>query len=217
MCGCVFLYVLTVYTWICAAFQTEGKLYLILDFLRGGDLFTRLSKEVRFVCEGVCVCVYVCMVAVAYVCTYTCPCTALLTHLSLLFARWCSQKRTWSSTWRSWPWPWTICMDWASSTETSNPRSMLSCTHSTINIFTLVGKGHVVAEDANIICLFLTQSSELSIPSCPSSTVLGPRELPILRMYPYGYDSTFQEGDECMLHLNSFNEHNRKISNEMCD
>uniref|UniRef100_A0A8D3BQD3 Ribosomal protein S6 kinase n=1 Tax=Scophthalmus maximus TaxID=52904 RepID=A0A8D3BQD3_SCOMX len=28
-------------------FQTEGKLYLILDFLRGGDLFTRLSKEVR--------------------------------------------------------------------------------------------------------------------------------------------------------------------------
>lgn len=35
--------------WICAsvAFQTEGKLYLILDFLRGGDLFTRLSKEVK--------------------------------------------------------------------------------------------------------------------------------------------------------------------------
>uniref|UniRef100_A0A669BIL6 Ribosomal protein S6 kinase n=1 Tax=Oreochromis niloticus TaxID=8128 RepID=A0A669BIL6_ORENI len=30
------------------AFQTEGKLYLILDFLRGGDLFTRLSKEVGF-------------------------------------------------------------------------------------------------------------------------------------------------------------------------
>ena len=28
------------------AFQTEGKLYLILNFLRGGDLFTRLSKEV---------------------------------------------------------------------------------------------------------------------------------------------------------------------------
>uniref|UniRef100_H9GUU8 Protein kinase domain-containing protein n=1 Tax=Anolis carolinensis TaxID=28377 RepID=H9GUU8_ANOCA len=28
------------------AFQTEGKLYLILDFLRGGDLFMRLSKEV---------------------------------------------------------------------------------------------------------------------------------------------------------------------------
>lgn len=28
------------------AFQTPGKLYLILDFLRGGDLFTRLSKEV---------------------------------------------------------------------------------------------------------------------------------------------------------------------------
>lgn len=31
---------------MCLAFQTEGKLYLILDFLRGGDLFTRLSKEV---------------------------------------------------------------------------------------------------------------------------------------------------------------------------
>uniref|UniRef100_A0A673JQ98 Protein kinase domain-containing protein n=1 Tax=Sinocyclocheilus rhinocerous TaxID=307959 RepID=A0A673JQ98_9TELE len=30
------------------AFQTEGKLYLILDFLRGGDLFTRLSKEVNY-------------------------------------------------------------------------------------------------------------------------------------------------------------------------
>lgn len=30
------------------AFQTEGKLYLILDFLRGGDLFTRLSKEVVY-------------------------------------------------------------------------------------------------------------------------------------------------------------------------
>uniref|UniRef100_A0A8U7NWR2 non-specific serine/threonine protein kinase n=1 Tax=Corvus moneduloides TaxID=1196302 RepID=A0A8U7NWR2_CORMO len=30
------------------SFQTEGKLYLILDFLRGGDLFTRLSKEVMF-------------------------------------------------------------------------------------------------------------------------------------------------------------------------
>ena len=31
---------------IFSAFQTEGKLYLILEFLRGGDLFTRLSKEV---------------------------------------------------------------------------------------------------------------------------------------------------------------------------
>ncbi|XP_020293158.1 ribosomal protein S6 kinase 2 beta [Pseudomyrmex gracilis] len=30
------------------AFQTEGKLYLILDFLRGGDLFSRLNKEVMF-------------------------------------------------------------------------------------------------------------------------------------------------------------------------
>ncbi|GIY83752.1 ribosomal protein S6 kinase 2 alpha [Caerostris extrusa] len=30
------------------AFQTEGKLYLILDFLKCGDLFTRLSKEVMF-------------------------------------------------------------------------------------------------------------------------------------------------------------------------
>lgn len=27
------------------AFQTEGKLYLVLDYLRGGDLFTRLNKE----------------------------------------------------------------------------------------------------------------------------------------------------------------------------
>ncbi|PAA47086.1 hypothetical protein BOX15_Mlig007654g1 [Macrostomum lignano] len=30
------------------AFQTEGKLYLILEFLRGGDLFSRLSKEIMF-------------------------------------------------------------------------------------------------------------------------------------------------------------------------
>ncbi|KAI3388138.1 hypothetical protein SNEBB_001198 [Seison nebaliae] len=35
------------------AFQTEGKLYLILDFLRGGDLFTRLSKDVMFTEEDV--------------------------------------------------------------------------------------------------------------------------------------------------------------------
>lgn len=35
-----------------AAFQTEGKLYLILDFLRGGDLFTRLSKEVTPLRQG---------------------------------------------------------------------------------------------------------------------------------------------------------------------
>uniref|UniRef100_A0A0K0DVW4 non-specific serine/threonine protein kinase n=1 Tax=Strongyloides stercoralis TaxID=6248 RepID=A0A0K0DVW4_STRER len=35
------------------AFQTEGKLYLILDFLRGGDLFTRLSKEFMFTEEDV--------------------------------------------------------------------------------------------------------------------------------------------------------------------
>lgn len=62
-----------------AAFQTEGKLYLILDFLRGGDLFTRLSKEVHGVqavgfClefegqesrgRGVCVYVRVCVVCV---------------------------------------------------------------------------------------------------------------------------------------------------------
>uniref|UniRef100_A0A4W6G285 non-specific serine/threonine protein kinase n=1 Tax=Lates calcarifer TaxID=8187 RepID=A0A4W6G285_LATCA len=33
--------------------STEGKLYLILDFLRGGDLFTRLSKEVMFTEEDV--------------------------------------------------------------------------------------------------------------------------------------------------------------------
>ncbi|CAI2735948.1 unnamed protein product [Schistosoma spindalis] len=30
------------------AFQTEGKVYLILEFLRGGDLFSRLSKEYMF-------------------------------------------------------------------------------------------------------------------------------------------------------------------------
>ena len=30
------------------AFQTEGKLYLVLDYLKGGDLFTRLNKEVMF-------------------------------------------------------------------------------------------------------------------------------------------------------------------------
>jgi len=35
------------------AFQTEGKLYLILDFQRGGDLFTRLAKEVMFTEEDV--------------------------------------------------------------------------------------------------------------------------------------------------------------------
>ncbi|CAL1285721.1 unnamed protein product [Larinioides sclopetarius] len=35
------------------AFQTEGKLYLILDFLKCGDLFTRLSKEVMFTEEDV--------------------------------------------------------------------------------------------------------------------------------------------------------------------
>ena len=29
------------------AMQTEGKLYLVLEFVRGGDLFTRLSREVR--------------------------------------------------------------------------------------------------------------------------------------------------------------------------
>lgn len=42
---------------IFSAFQTEGKLYLILDFLRGGDLFTRLSKEVNFfkfeICDNI--------------------------------------------------------------------------------------------------------------------------------------------------------------------
>lgn len=35
------------------AFQTEGKLYLILDFLQGGDLFSRLAKEVMFTEEDV--------------------------------------------------------------------------------------------------------------------------------------------------------------------
>uniref|UniRef100_A0A8C6JML8 Ribosomal protein S6 kinase n=1 Tax=Melopsittacus undulatus TaxID=13146 RepID=A0A8C6JML8_MELUD len=35
------------------AFQTEGKLYLILDFLRGGDLFTLLSQELMFTEEDI--------------------------------------------------------------------------------------------------------------------------------------------------------------------
>lgn len=35
------------------AFQTQGKLYLIMDFLRGGDLFSRLSNEVMFTEEDV--------------------------------------------------------------------------------------------------------------------------------------------------------------------
>lgn len=42
--------ILTLSICVFVAFQTEGKLYLILDFLRGGDLFTRLSKEVSIVC-----------------------------------------------------------------------------------------------------------------------------------------------------------------------
>lgn len=39
---------LLVYLLLFVAFQTEGKVYLILEFLRGGDLFSRLSKEVMF-------------------------------------------------------------------------------------------------------------------------------------------------------------------------
>ncbi|TNN14412.1 Ribosomal protein S6 kinase alpha-2 isoform 3 [Schistosoma japonicum] len=35
------------------AFQTEGKVYLILEFLRGGDLFSRLSREYMFTEEDV--------------------------------------------------------------------------------------------------------------------------------------------------------------------
>lgn len=35
------------------AFQTEGKLYLCLDFVNGGDLFTRLSKEFMFMEDDV--------------------------------------------------------------------------------------------------------------------------------------------------------------------
>ena len=31
-----------------SAFQTEGNLYMVLSYLRGGDLFTRLSKELMF-------------------------------------------------------------------------------------------------------------------------------------------------------------------------
>lgn len=35
------------------AFQTEGKLFLVLDFVRGGDLFTRLNTEFMFTEEDV--------------------------------------------------------------------------------------------------------------------------------------------------------------------
>lgn len=35
------------------AFQTEGKLFLVLDFVRGGDLFTRINSEVMFTEEDV--------------------------------------------------------------------------------------------------------------------------------------------------------------------
>lgn len=31
-----------------SAFQTDGNLYMVLAYLRGGDLFTRLSKELMF-------------------------------------------------------------------------------------------------------------------------------------------------------------------------
>lgn len=31
------------------AFETEGKFYLILNYLRGGDLFTQLTNEVCFI------------------------------------------------------------------------------------------------------------------------------------------------------------------------
>jgi serine/threonine protein kinase len=30
------------------AFQTETKLYLVMDFVNGGELFTHLNKEKRF-------------------------------------------------------------------------------------------------------------------------------------------------------------------------
>lgn len=43
---CVSLICWVLFSLSLTAFQTEGKLYLILDFLRGGDVFTRLSKEV---------------------------------------------------------------------------------------------------------------------------------------------------------------------------
>ncbi|UXI22332.1 homeotic protein antennapedia-like [Sarcoptes scabiei] len=35
------------------AFQTQGKLYLVLDYLRGGDLFNHLNNEVMFTEEDV--------------------------------------------------------------------------------------------------------------------------------------------------------------------
>ena len=45
--GMIMAYFTDIALFTLPAFQTEGKVYLILDFLRGGDLFTRLSKEVR--------------------------------------------------------------------------------------------------------------------------------------------------------------------------
>lgn len=33
---------------LCYAFQTKSKLYLVMDFLQGGDLFSRLSGEITF-------------------------------------------------------------------------------------------------------------------------------------------------------------------------
>ena len=47
------------------AFQTEGKLYMILEFLRGGDLFTRLSKEVPFLYFSM-----MCSVNYCFVCVF---------------------------------------------------------------------------------------------------------------------------------------------------
>lgn len=49
-----------------SAFQTEGKLYLILDFLRGGDLFTRLSKEVGALCIAIAFELYLALMAAAF-------------------------------------------------------------------------------------------------------------------------------------------------------
>ena len=60
------------------AFQTEGKLYLVLEFLRGGDLFTRLSKEVCSVLPPSSV-----FNLSVLICPCLCPCISVFLSVSL--------------------------------------------------------------------------------------------------------------------------------------
>lgn len=96
-----------------AAFQTEGKLYLILDFLRGADLFTRLSKEVHGVqavgfclefegqesrgrgvcackgmCERACTCTHVCVVGGVCKCVW---CVCVYVFGVRVYGVWCAR------------------------------------------------------------------------------------------------------------------------------